>query len=362
MVNEFRLPDIGEGLTDAEVVTWHVAVGDVVTVDQLLVEVETAKAIVEITSPYAGVVLHLGAAEGEDVAVGAILLVIGEAGEIWSADGAAASDVGPVAEAAAASPPADTARPGRVKAVPIVRKLARDRGVDLSTITGTGPAGAITRDDVLGAAEGGTTEPTAAASDERVTMSRLRRTIAENMTRSWREIPHVTAQADLDASRLLAAHRDLRQRTGRPIPLEALVAQAVIPSLREYPEFNATLDGSELILKRRYDLGFAVDTEEGLVVVVTRGTDIMGPETLADRIRQLAERPEPARRHRTTWQARRSRSRTSARSAEARELRSSRGERRPSCRSDALSTRRWRGTAVSSWLRSHRSTCRTTTG
>jgi pyruvate dehydrogenase E2 component (dihydrolipoamide acetyltransferase) len=289
MVNEFRLPDIGEGLTDAEVVTWHVTVGDAVTVDQLLVEVETAKAIVEITSPYAGVVLHLGAAEGEDVAVGAILLVIGNAGEIWSADGTAAPDVPPVVDVAATSPAADTARPGRVKAVPIVRKLARDRGVDLSTITGTGPAGAITRDDVLGAAERGTTEPTAVASDERVPMSRLRRTIAENMTRSWREIPHVTAQADLDASRLLAAHRDLRQRTGRPIPLEALVARAVIPSLREYPEFNATLDGAELIVKRRYDIGFAVDTEEGLVVVVTRGTDGMDPESLADRIRQLAD-------------------------------------------------------------------------
>jgi pyruvate dehydrogenase E2 component (dihydrolipoamide acetyltransferase) len=290
MVNEFRLPDIGEGLTDAEVVAWHVTVGDEVTVDQLLVEVETAKAIVEITSPFAGVVLHLGAAEGEEVAVGEILLVIGDPGEVWE-DGAieAAGDAPPVADLPASD--AGTPAPaGRVKAVPIVRKLARDRGVDLSTISGTGPGGAITRDDVLAAAISGSESAAAPpSSDERVPMSRIRRTIAENMSRSWREIPHVTVQADIDATHLLEAHREVRRQFDGPFPLEALVAQAVLPLLKEYPEFNATLDGTDLVLKRHYDVGFAVDTQDGLVVVVTRGTDGMGREALASEILQLAE-------------------------------------------------------------------------
>jgi pyruvate dehydrogenase E2 component (dihydrolipoamide acetyltransferase) len=290
MVNEFRLPDIGEGLTDAEVVAWHVAVGDDVTVDQLLVEVETAKAIVEITSPYAGAVLHLGAAAGEELAVGEILLVIGDPGEVWeSGAGGAADDVSPVADL----PVSDAGSPasgGRVKAVPIVRKLARDRGVDLSTITGTGPGGAITRDDVLGAAPSGSERAAAPSNaDERVPMSRIRRTIAENMSRSWREIPHVTVQADIDATRLLEVHRDVRRQLDGPFPLEAIVTQAVLPLLKEYPEFNATLDGADLILRRHYDVGFAVDTRDGLVVVVTRGTDGMDRDALASEILQLAE-------------------------------------------------------------------------
>lgn len=290
MVNEFRLPDIGEGLTDAEVVAWHVAVGDDVTVDQLLVEVETAKAIVEITSPYAGAVLHLGAAQGEEVAVGEILLVIGDPGEVWESGAAVtADDVSPIADL----PTSDAGRPapgGRVKAVPIVRKLARDREVDLSTITGTGPSGAITRDDVLSAAASGSGSIAAPPNaDERVPMSRIRRTIAENMSRSWREIPQVTVQADIDATRLLEVHRDVRRQLDGPFPLEAIVTQAVLPLLKEYPEFNATLDGTDLILKRHYDVGFAVDTPDGLVVVVTRGTDGMDRDALASGILQLAE-------------------------------------------------------------------------
>jgi pyruvate dehydrogenase E2 component (dihydrolipoamide acetyltransferase) len=171
-----------------------------------------------------------------------------------------------------------------------VRKLARDRGVDLSTITGTGPGGAITRDDVLGTAVSGSGSAAAPPNaDERVPMSRIRRTIAENMSRSWREIPHVTVQADIDATRLLEVHRDVRRQLDGPFPLEAIVTQAVLPLLKEYPEFNATLDGADLILRRHYDVGFAVDTRDGLVVVVTRGTDGMDRDALASEILQLAE-------------------------------------------------------------------------
>lgn len=289
MANEFRLPDIGEGLTDAEIVTWHVAVGDAVAVDQLLVEVETAKAVVEITSPFAGIVLHLGAEEGREVEVGEILLVIGDEGENWDDGGQA--EAAPEPEAEQEEPQAAAAASsGRVKAVPVVRKLARERGVDLAAIAGSGPGGAITREDVLAAAvEPATTGMAApAAGEERVRMSRLRRTIAENLSRSWREIPHVTVHADVDAGPMLAAHKALRERHSEPVPLEAVVSRAVLPLLRQFPEFNATLDESDLVIKHHYDLGFAVDTDDGLVVVVVRGSDALAPEVLGDRITALA--------------------------------------------------------------------------
>lgn len=261
MAHEFVLPDIGEGLTEAEIVGWHVKVGDEVKMDQVLVEVETAKAVVEIPSPYAGVVLHLGGDEGDTVDVGAVLVVIGELGETWEP-----------------TPPATAPATGSVRAMPAVRKLAEDLGVDLAAITGTGSGGSITRADVEGAAGSG----------ERVELSATRRTIAEHMTRSWRDIPHVTAQAEFDATGLLAAHGALR--ASGLAPLEALIAGAVIPALDAHPEFGATFDGATLTLHDQHDLGFAVDTEHGLVVVVVRDAAELDTAELAAQIADLAER------------------------------------------------------------------------
>jgi pyruvate dehydrogenase E2 component (dihydrolipoamide acetyltransferase) len=260
MAHEFVLPDIGEGLTEAEIVAWHVAVGDDVATDQVLVEVETAKAVVDIPSPHAGVVLYLGGAEGDTVDVGAVLVVIGEAGETWEPAGTGA-------------PPAEES----VRAMPAVRKLADSLGVDLATVAGSGPGGSITRADIEAAAGGGRRE-----------LSATRRAIAEHMSRSWREIPHVTVQAEFDATQLLAAHRVLRE--SGPAPLEALIAKAVIPALTGHPEFNATLEGNTLVLKEQHDLGFAVDTDRGLVVVVVRDVAMMGADELAARIVDLADR------------------------------------------------------------------------
>ncbi len=278
MANEFRLPDIGEGLTDAEIVAWHVDVGDEVAIDQVLVEVETAKSVVDITSPFAGTLLFRGGESGDIVEVGAVLFVVGEAGEAWAPDTRAA------AEAASTTAPVRVVGSDEsVRAVPAVRKLARDSGVDLSAVIGSGPGGAITRDDVLAAATG------QAAPAERVAMTRMRRTIADHMARSWREIPHVTVQADVDAGRLLAAYGVLRERSEKSIPLEALLAQAVLPLLLEYPEFNATVEDGTVVLKRHYDLGVAVHTDDGLVVVVVRAADALSVPALSEAIVQLAQ-------------------------------------------------------------------------
>ena len=260
---------------------WQVKVGDEVAVDQALVEMETAKAVVEITSPFAGVVLHLGGGEGATVNVGDVLFVVGDDGEKWE----------PVPSSQLPAPsknnervePAATSGGGAVKAMPVVRKLAKEHGVDLATLTGTGPGGTITRDDVLAATETGSIVNDR---EERVQMSRMRRTIAANLTRSWQEIPHVTVQAEVDAGNLLETHRTFKEKG--PFPLEALIATAALPLLVEFPEFNATVDGDDVILKRHYDLGFAIHTEGGLLVAVTHNSDQMTTTGLAAEIVRLA--------------------------------------------------------------------------
>jgi pyruvate dehydrogenase E2 component (dihydrolipoamide acetyltransferase) len=339
MAQEFRLPDIGEGLTEAEVVRWLIPVGGAVKVDQPVVEVETDKAVVDIPSPYAGTVLHHGASEGETVLVGEVLVVIGKEGETWppepehstaeKIDSQAADPdteawldqieeematdegmpepppiVGSIsAEAENLSAPA-AGRVERaltaVRALPLVRKLAKDLGVDLSQVKGSGADGRITREDVLAAAEakGGEVEipeppglPPLPVNrkGERRPMSKLRRTIASNMSRSWGEIPHVTTFDEVPAARLLAARKALEARHGVKIPLEALIIKAVVPALGQYPEFNASIDGDDLVVFGHYDIGVAVDTPDGLLVGVVKAADTRTLlETAAD-VRRLAE-------------------------------------------------------------------------
>ena len=296
MAYVFELPDIGEGLTEADIVRWHVPVGSSIDMDQVLVEVETAKAVVEIPSPAAGTVLHHGASEGVTLTVGAVLAVIGEAGESWQGnEGVAGGAAGTAAEASTDSGSPARVRKrstggGRVQALPVVRKLAREHGVDLSTITGTGPGGRITRDDVMAAVVDRSKAPPTAGTEERVRLSMLRRTISEHMSASWREIPHVTIFDDADATRLLSARRALATRHGRDIPMEALVVKALTPVLRRFREFNATLDGDELVLHRALDVGIAVDTEDGLLVPVIRNAEKLGLLGLAEAVGDLGTR------------------------------------------------------------------------
>lgn len=334
MAKEFRLPDIGEGLTEAEVVRWLVPVGGTVATDEPVVEVETDKAVVEIPSPYAGVVLHHGAAEGEVVEVGEILVVIGEEGEDWSDGGdkieaeAKGPTAAPANEPAEAAPIVGTLSdeaeelPSRseqitkaitsIKALPLVRKLAKDLGVDLSTIAGSGPDGRITREDVLEAAEEATGEPPEVppapslppvptlpdtsqetvpadrpAPGERRPLSKLRRTIAANMTASWTTIPHVTTFDEVDAARLMAMREALARRHGRKIPMEALLIKAVTPVLDAFPEFNASLEEDELVLHSRKDIGVAVDTPDGLLVAVIRNAARKSVLALAEEVARL---------------------------------------------------------------------------
>ena len=280
MAHEFHLPDIGEGLTEAVVVHWHVGVGEQVGIDEPLVEVETDKAVVDIPSPVAGVVLHHGAGPGDTIEVESLLAVIGATDEEWQPAAAAA----PATPAEAAPIVGEATSPAThtgAQALPRVRKLAADLGVDLETVAGTGSGGRITEEDVRGAAR-----PSSYRGPiERRPMTATRRTIADHLARSWREIPHVTTYGEADASGLLRWRAEL----DRPA-LEALLVQVLVPLLRRHPEFNATLEGHDVVEKHYYDIGVAVDAPDGLMVGVLRDAGDRSVPDLDVAIRALATR------------------------------------------------------------------------
>jgi pyruvate dehydrogenase E2 component (dihydrolipoamide acetyltransferase) len=270
MAQSFKLPDLGEGLTEGEVARWLVAVGQEIAEDDPLVEIQTDKATVEIPSPYAGTVLQILVAEGDVAPVGTALVVIGMPGEpVPDGTPEAPSDTVSQAEKA----PARTVG-GRVAATPLVRKIAQELDVDLASLSGSGPGGRITEEDVRAAAGGG-----AAVGDEgrREPLRGVRRVMSENMARSHREIPAVTWVEECDFTDV-----DLAL-------LVPLALKAIAESLREFPELNARLEGDELVYLDRYDIGVAVATDEGLVVPVVRGCDTATLEELDAEVKRLAD-------------------------------------------------------------------------
>jgi pyruvate dehydrogenase E2 component (dihydrolipoamide acetyltransferase) len=283
MARLFRLPDIGEGLTEATIVSWLILVGEHVDTDAPLVEVETDKAVVEIPAPVAGVLLHRGAGEGETIAVDALLAVIGEPGEEWRAEDPSPAEAAPIVGrldevADLLAPRGDT-----IEALPMVRRLASELGVDLGIVAGTGPGGRVSEEDVRRAA--------ASRGPQRlVPLSPTRKAIVRNLNRSWQEIPHVTTYGTAGAEGLLAA----RAAAGKP-PLEALFIARIVPLLAAHPSFNATFGGDAVVEHLRYDIGFAVDTPDGLMVAVVRDA---GTKSVAD-IGTEIERLSAAARDRT---------------------------------------------------------------
>ena len=299
MATEFLLPDIGDGLTEAEVVRWLVDEGAKVGRDEPLVEVETDKAVVVIPSPVEGTVLRHGAAPGETMAVGAVLAVIGSPEEAPSlvSESPASRDDSAHRETSATKEPPSRGATAAVQALPVVRRLARQHGVDLRNIRGSGPGGRITRQDVLaaaGAAGPVSDQPPATVSTthgvRRRPLSRLQKTIVANMSRSWSEIPHVTTFDQVDVTRLVEARKSLSESGGAGVSFDALVIGAVIPALRRNPEFNATLEGDHLLVHTGYHIGLAINAPAGLLVGVLRDAGEMSVLRIAEGIRRLAER------------------------------------------------------------------------
>ena len=282
MAYEFKLPDLGEGLTEGEVARWLVAEGDEIAEDDPLVEIQTDKTTVEIPSPAAGTVLRILVAEGQVAPVGAVLVVIGDEGEqLLRSVETETAPAGPSVEepVVAVVPPEPLAA---VRATPLVRRVAQELGVDLAVVDGTGPGGRVTEEDVRHAAVSTTAaseglSPSYAPEGRREPVRGIRRLIVEHVTTSHREIPAVTYVEECDFTGV-----------DRPL-LIAQVLRATALSLREFPELNARLEGDEIVYLARYDLGLAVQTDQGLVVPVVRGCDTAAVHELAAEASRLAE-------------------------------------------------------------------------
>jgi 2-oxoisovalerate dehydrogenase E2 component (dihydrolipoyl transacylase) len=368
-VPDFLLPDLGEGLEDAEVVAGRVKVGDRVTVDQVIAEVETAKAVVEIPVPYAGVVTTVHAQPGSTVSVGQPLLTVtaDEPGAATATDTQASGEeasgsvlIGygttaaptrtrgarrraaagapspasaalarpasgntpaappsaapsPAAPPSAASssatslPPASDPRRRVAVISPLVRKEAREAGLDLTSLAGTGPAGVVSRQDVRRAiAERAARQQAppfpdvggADTGERRIPLRGTRRAAADRLSRSRREIPEATVWVDLDATGLVETRRALNAADpARPVSLLALLARFAILGLRRYPELNGRIDRDEIIVPSRVNLGFAAQTDDGLVVPVVPDAHRLSTRELSAR---LAERTAAARGRRLT--------------------------------------------------------------
>ncbi|WP_432028447.1 dihydrolipoamide acetyltransferase family protein [Streptomyces sp. 1222.5] len=344
-VLEFKLPDLGEGLTEAEIVRWLVQVGDVVTIDQPVVEVETAKAMVEVPCPYGGVVTARFGEEGTELPVGAPLLTVA-VGEPSAQEPEGSGNVlvgyGTQAPAARrrrvrAGAPAPAARNGtarpedasaprtRVAAPappvtdgpvpvisPLVRRLARDNGVDLRQLAGSGPEGLILRADVedvlrANSARAASTAqpveraapvaeplgrtPAAAAGEVRIPLKGIRGAVADKLSRSRREIPDATCWVDADATELMRARAAMNAAGGSKISLLALLARVCTAALARFPELNSYVDteAREVVRLGHVHLGFAAQTERGLVVPVVRDAHARDAESLTGEFARLTE-------------------------------------------------------------------------
>ena len=400
---DFLLPDLGEGLTEGEVVSWLVAVGDVVEVDQYVAEIETAKAVVEVPSPFAGTIVTLHGEPGDEVAVGSPLITIDIGGSEDAADGgsAASSPSAPVEDdvvavsdeagagsgsgsdegesgsvlvgygtsggkgsrrrrvgasdasssgGAAQAAPQKVEREGRPMAKPPVRKLAKDLGVDLDYVAGSGPDGIITRQDVEAAANGATSQasgvlvtddeghtlpsappnadvpeaedyakrlapageqplvassngsiapvaippaPEGAMAQERVKLSQLRKAVTAQMTRSRSQIPEAVTWVEADATPLWDFRAELNKSQSEvKVSPTAIIMRMAIAALRKFPTINASLDtaAEEMVLHRHVNLGFAAQTDRGLVVPVIKNAQDMNIIDLAKTLNEMADK------------------------------------------------------------------------
>ncbi len=333
MTQAFKLPDLGEGIHEGEIVSVLVEVGDAVQEDQPILLVETDKATVEIPSPYTGTVTQVNVASGDLVHVGDELIVF--------AGSAPAPAAEPAPEREPAQPPEPTPEPepapapqappqreGPVPASPATRRLARELGVDLAQVPPSGPAGLVTAEDVRAFAERGPepveAEPAAAEAParppaapspvrpsaieppplpdfsrwgpvERAPLRSVRRATAKHMALAWSQIPHVNHQdvADVtDLNRLRREHKEAVEAQGGRLTLTVFVLKAIVAALKAYPQFNVSLDADaqEIVYKNYFHLGVAVDSDKGLLVPVVRDVDRKSITELAVELFELAER------------------------------------------------------------------------
>ena len=323
MAFEFRLPDIGEGVVEGEVVKWMVAVGDTIREDQPMCEVMTDKATVEIPSPRAGKIAEIRAAAGKICAVGAVMVVIEESTvhgrQSTVSEPKTAQEerqfeqkTPPKLHAVPVAASSPSASAGKVLAAPATRKLARDLGVDLSSVRATGDNGRVTRQDVMAAQNGHGAHAGAAAvvatlpavdrrpstvdqSDQRIPFRGVRKKIAENMHRSRQTAAHFTYVEECDMTELVALRKRAKGRAEeRGIKLSYLpfIVKAVCAGLKKFPIVNSTLDeaSQEIVLRKSYHVGVAAATPDGLIVPVLKNADQRTIFDVAQSLDQLSEK------------------------------------------------------------------------
>ena len=321
---DFKLPDLGEGLTEAEIVQWLVKEGDTIELNQPIVEVETEKALVEIPSPFAGTVEKIFGEVGAKVAVGSTIITV-ETTDDAPKTGRKEVLVGYGPEEGGSKrrknrkigrredeAPDQPEQPARALATPPVRKLARDLGVDIDVVNGSGKEGRVTREDVLAAADSTTKEPAAEEAaevisiappaqiravpdqtEERIPVRAIRRSIAEKMVRSAFTIPHVAEWLQVDASELMKLRTDLqaspeaKEMKISPLPI---IVKALLAALRKHPLVNSSWDDetNEIVVRHVYHIGIATDTERGLLVPVVKNADHLNIFELSREITRLA--------------------------------------------------------------------------
>lgn len=338
-IYEYKLPELGEGLFEGEIVTWHIKPGDVIEEDQIIMDVQNDKSVVEVPSPVSGKVLELKVEEGTVSVVGDVLATIEVEGDVASdgdqsnaeadvmeaADGVAQASQPasqpaeqpasqPAAQPAASSAPAEEAtQTGKVLATPSVRRFAREQGVDLSLVTGTGKNGRITREDVTafkeapaaaapaeeaavpaasGAAEAKVTGSVGRV-EERVPLRGVRRVIADAMVKSVYTAPHVTIMDEVDVSKLVELRKKLKpiaEEKGARLTYLPFIVKALVAAAREFPVINASIDdeANEIVYKKYYNIGIAADTDNGLMVPVVKDADRKNILTIGNEISELA--------------------------------------------------------------------------
>ena len=331
-VRDIQLPEIGEGVTEGELVKWLVKPGDKVQADQPIAELMTDKATVEVPSPAAGTVKELKQKEGEVVNVGATMITLDTDGGGASATPTetkpSAAPPAQAAKPAAAAPAAMSAKPAsgangggmdvyppaadmKVLATPATRRLAREMGIDLNNVRGTGIAGRVTRDDVTQTGAGavsagspsyqakGAPKPSyqgpAGAAEERVPLKGIRKKIAENLQMAKHIIPHFTLMDEANVTALVKMREELKaqaEKTGVKITYLPFVMKALIATMREFPMFNASIDDAagEIVYKKYFNVGFAADTPNGLLVPVIKDADRKTVSQIAREITELSKR------------------------------------------------------------------------
>ena len=314
-MQEFKLPDLGEGMHEAEIARWLVKPGDTIKLDQPMVEVETDKALVEIPSPVSGRISDIRVQVGQVAKVGEVLVVFETHGDRSSTNDSGSSKsvtISPVAQTASASSSFSTAEASpspkkRVLAAPAVRKLAFELGVDLEQVTPSNPNGRVSIEDVQAYAERSKAPASMAGAsprheydaqpaplEERQPLTGLRKRIAEHMEHAWRTIPHATAFDEVDGSSLIALRQALQsvaEQRGDHLTYMPLLVKLLLPLLKEFPIFNASMDEErrEIIYKRSYHIGLAIAAPEGLLVPVLRDADRLTLLSIAGELERLFE-------------------------------------------------------------------------